>query len=99
MKLKGYRAPAIAGLVLVIGLGFWTRLEWRAMHDRHRAELRRFADGVFLTLDASHDAFRPRKFEKIDPRMTVRYLDCLGDLAGRERPDVQPVALVPDHVG
>ena len=54
LRLSNYRAPLIAGMVLISCLIFWASVEWSALQARHLAEMRRFADGIFLALDVSH---------------------------------------------
>ena len=49
----GLRAPVLTGALLSIGLVVWTAAELGAMSQRHRAEMRRFADSVFLALEMS----------------------------------------------
>jgi two-component system sensor histidine kinase HydH len=58
MTLAGYRGPAIAGMLMVLGLAWWTTQEIQAVEARQRQELRRFVDGIMLALDASHDVLR-----------------------------------------
>lgn len=50
--LYSLRAPLIAGLLLILGLGAWGSLEWRGIHDRYREHMRRFAAGVSQTVTA-----------------------------------------------
>jgi signal transduction histidine kinase len=51
--IRSYLAPLLAGLVLFAGLGWWTRVELEGYRERHANEVRRFAEGVFLSLDVS----------------------------------------------
>ena len=51
--LKVYRTPIVAGAALLVLLAVWTVGEIRGQRQRHRTELARFADGLFLAMDVS----------------------------------------------
>jgi signal transduction histidine kinase len=74
--IRSYLAPLLAGLVLFIGLGYWTSIELAAFRERHRKQVDRFAEGVFLALDVGlADAGPPPRLGQPGPAPGVRDRD------------------------
>jgi signal transduction histidine kinase len=85
--IRSYLAPLLAGLVLFTGIGYWTGNELEGYRERHRKEVERFAEGLFLSLDVSL-AYGGPPPQMGAPRIDPRSHDRVQNL-DRLRPTLQ----------